>query len=64
MFCLDGTCPLPQVQPECPDTPSSVCSIDLECDGDQKCCSDGCSGFKCTDPGKSPENFAMDKQDR
>ena len=52
MFLSAGKCPIPQIRSECPDTPSSLCSFDLECPGLQKCCDDGCLGFLCEDPCK------------
>ena len=52
MFLSAGKCPIPQIRPECPDTPSSLCSIDVECPGNQKCCDDGCLGLQCEDPCK------------
>ena len=61
MFFLGGKCPIPKVAPECPDTPESLCSVDQECEGDQKCCVDGCDAFRCTDPGKCLKIFAKDK---
>ncbi len=45
---------MPKFDGECPNRPVSDCSIDVECPGNQKCCDDGCLGFKCADRGKSP----------
>ncbi|CAB4017797.1 antileuko ase, partial [Paramuricea clavata] len=50
MFLSAGKCPIPQIRPECPGLPSSLCSIDVECPGTQKCCDDGCLGFQCAEP--------------
>ena len=46
-----GKCPEVTARPECPD-PVSLCSVDDECPGLQKCCDDGCSGRECRDPRK------------
>ena len=44
-----GQCPAPQGDTFgiCPE----LCSNDEECDGDQKCCSNGC-GHICVQPGE------------
>ena len=46
-----GKCPAAPAKPECPD-PVSICSIDDECTGNQKCCDDGCGGTECRAPSK------------
>ena len=49
-FQTAGKCPTAPVKPECPP-PVSLCSIDDECTGTQKCCDDGCSGSECREAG-------------
>lgn len=45
-----GKCPVLDTEPEkCPDFPESFCLRDFDCDGNEKCCSDGCS-LKCLPP--------------
>lgn len=46
----DGTCPEPDQTKVCdPNDENNDCLFDNQCDGDLKCCSDGCL-LKCLKP--------------
>ena len=56
-----GECPVPPIVEECPseaDTKNG-CLLDNECNGNTKCCSDGCS-LVCTKP-LEPASFFIIK---
>ncbi|CAB3995011.1 basement membrane-specific heparan sulfate proteoglycan core -like [Paramuricea clavata] len=44
-----GKCPFPPAVAKCPP-PVSLCSVDDDCPGSQKCCDDGCAGSDCLEP--------------